>query len=136
MLFQMRAQGLDGHAVDPGARERLAHRVDDPLLRVRVDAGPVVADLDPGADRIPVGAVLMQRQLQPMAKRLSLDARTRIAPDFGAVIAVDHHDIHLPVTVQIDHRRAPCLLEAGNPRLVACLGKGAVGLAQHLAQGA
>ena len=68
----------------------------------------------------------MQRQLQPVAL-----AGPFIAPNLGAGVAVDHHDVQLPIAVQIHHRSAPRLGKACDPRLIPRLGKCAIAQAQQ-----
>src|SRR5690606_38858077 len=82
-------------------------------------------DLDPGTDRIGVGAVLSQRHSEPAAG-LSSD----VVPYPGGPSSIHDHDVQAAVAVEVDHGTASAAFHVQEPRLGGRLDEGAVGLAE------
>ncbi len=72
-------------------------------------AAGVAADLDPGADRVTVGAVLGRLDGQPAAHRRGFRGRagTGVAPDLCLVAQVDLDQVEQAVEVEVHERRTP-----------------------------
>ena len=94
---------------------------------------PAGLDLEPGADRVAVAAVLAQAHLQPMADRLGAAraAGTDIAPELRTFPAVDDDGVEQAVAIQVDHQPAAPALVVQQPGIARGLDVASVGAAEQ-----